>query len=231
MLGSLELFNSSIEVVNFNNDFLLLRSEESSLLAKIGKALFQRKFEFVDEVIVTEMEICLKLNAHFTPSKIELLNQIEQHQSTAPCTYKLPIYFDVHEDWEQVQRVTGFQKEEIISKLIALDFSIAMFGFLPGFLYLSGLNPSLHVPRKRVPSKYVSANSLAIGGRYLGLYSLDSPGGWHVIGKTPLSLLEMQELPPLALNLGDKIKLHAIDKSEYEHLLQQQLSLKAYAKP
>ena len=74
------------------------------------------------------------------------------------------------------------------------------------------------MPRKANPEKYVAANSLAIGGKYLGLYALDSPGGWNVIGKTPISMLQIPNLPPVAVNLGDKIKLQAISASEYEAL-------------
>lgn len=224
----LQLFNSEVKVNNYNNDFLILKSETNAEIGKIGKAIFQQKFDFIDEVIVTEVEVCLKLNANFNDSKMEELKSIEQEQDKALKTYNLPIYFSDHEDWAQVELVTGFQKKEIILKLMAIEFSIAMFGFLPGFMYLDGLDKPLHVPRKTVPSKYVKANSIAIGGKYLGLYSLDSPGGWHVIGQIPFSLLEIPKLPPVALNLGDKIRLHPIEKKEYDKLLEKQISLKEY---
>ena len=103
-----------------------------------------------------------------------------------------------------------------------------MFGFLPGFIYLEGLNPSMHVPRKTIPSKYVKANSIALGGKYVGLYSIDSPGGWHVVGQIPISILKFTQLPPVEMNLGDKIVLHPIDQIEFEIILQKQISLKEY---
>ena len=103
-----------------------------------------------------------------------------------------------------------------------------MFGFLPGFIYLDGLDASLHVPRKTIPSKYVKANSIAIGGKYIGLYSIDSPGGWQVIGQTPISILEIPQLPPVEMNLGDRIKLKAIDATEFENILQKKITLKEY---
>lgn len=228
MSTSLQLFNSSIEVSNYNNDFLILRATLNSELGQIGKAIFQQKFDFVDEVIVTEVEICLKLNANFDASKLEKLKNIEQGEGKAQKAYELPIYFNDHEDWAVVEKITGFSKEDIVSKLEATDFSIGMFGFLPGFLYIDGLDPSLHVPRKTVPSKYIKANSIAIGGKYLGLYSLDSPGGWHVIGQLAIPILEIPNLPPVTLNLGDKINLRSINKREYDELVEKQISLKEY---
>ncbi len=220
--------NPILDIKNFNNDFLILKSENQSYLTKIGKSIFDKKIDFVDQVIVTEVEICLKLNQNFHESKIELLQNFELGKTTKKTSYKLPIYFNDHEDWKNVELVIGFSKTEIIEKLVRTELSISMFGFLPGFMYLSGLDSSLHVPRKTVPSKYVKANSIALGGKYVGLYSIDSPGGWHVIGQIPISILNTSQLPPVDMNLGDLIKLDPIDKEEFENLLKRNISLKEY---
>jgi KipI family sensor histidine kinase inhibitor len=220
--------NPILDIKNFNNDFLILKSENQSYLAKIGKSIFDKKIDFVDQVIVTEVEICLKLNQNFHESKIELLQNFELGKTTIKTSYKLPIYFNEHEDWKNVESVIGFSKTEIIENLVRTELSISMFGFLPGFMYLSGLDSSLHVPRKTVPSKYVKANSIALGGKYVGLYSIDSPGGWHVIGQIPISILNTSQLPPVDMNLGDLIKLDPIDKEEFENLLKRNISLKEY---
>ena len=217
-----------LDIKNYNNDFLILKSKDQTYLAKIGKSIFSKKLDFVEEVIVTPSEVCLKLNNNFEESKMEFLHQLEQNEIAQSKIYQLPIYFNDHEDWESVKEVTGFSKEEFIGKLVATKFSIAMFGFLPGFIYLEGLDPSLHVPRKTIPSKYVKANSIALGGKYVGLYSIDSPGGWHVVGQIPISILEIPQLPPVKMNLGDQIFLHPIDQIEFENILQNQFSLKTY---
>lgn len=217
-----------LDIKNFNNDFLILKSKDQSYLAEMGKFIFDKKFDFVDQVIVTEVEICLKVNLNFHESKIELLQKNELGEKTKNTTFKLPIYFSDHEDWKNVKYVTGFSKKEIIEKLLKTDLSISMFGFLPGFLYLSGLDPSLYVPRKTIPSKYIKANSIALGGKYVGLYSIDSPGGWHVIGQIPISILKTSQLPPVDINLGDQLKLHPIAKEEFEELLKKNISLKDY---
>lgn len=225
---SLHLNNSDFEVQNFNNDFLLIRASEEGTLATLGKLIFEKKFDFIDEVIVTEREVCLKLNALFDDQKMELFSTLQPTNQQATNTYRLPIYFADHEDWKGVTTSTGLNKEEVIAQLLATEFTVAMFGFLPGFIYLNGLPENLHVPRKSVPAKYVKANSVAIGGKYLGLYALDSPGGWHVIGRVPVSILQFPQLPPLPLNLEDRIQCVRITSEEFAQINAQQLNLIAY---
>ncbi len=215
-----------VEVTNYNDDFLILRSAETPHLRKVGKAIFLRQFDFVEEVIVTEVEICLKLNAQFGPFKIGYLTDVQLGATHESRTYQLPVYFDQHEDWELIESSSGFSKNQVIQKLVEVEYTIAMFGFLPGFMYLDGLPASLQVPRKTIPAKYVEANSIAIGGKYLGLYALDSPGGWNVIGKTPIALLQIPELPPVVPNLMDKIRLVPIDQNTYVQMVQQSVVLK-----
>lgn len=197
-----------MNIKNYNNDFLIIKSNNQ--LQQIGKAIFEQNFDFVTEVIVTEKEVCVQLNDLFEVEKLDLFHNLQFTKKGTSKTYELPVYFTNHEDWKRVEAVTGFSKKAIIEKLVSTEFSIAMFGFLPGFLYLDGLDESLHVPRKAVPSKYVEANSIAIGGQYLGLYSVESPGGWNVIGKVEVSILDLSSIPPVKMNLGDKIKLKVI---------------------
>lgn len=197
-----------MNIKNYNNDFLIIKSNNQ--LQQIGKAIFEQNFDFVTEVIITEKEVCVQLNDLFEVEKLDLFHNLQFTKKGTSKTYELPVYFTNHEDWKRVEAVTGFSKKAIIEKLVSTEFSIAMFGFLPGFLYLDGLDESLHVPRKAVPSKYVEANSIAIGGQYLGLYSVESPGGWNVIGKVDVSILDLSSIPPVKMNLGDKIKLKVI---------------------
>ena len=215
----LQIGEDRLIVNNYNNDFLLIQSEDKSTLSKIGTAIFQQNFDFIEEVIVTQVEICLKLNALFDNSKFAQLQSIQQISTTQHTVHKLPVYFKDTADWKNVEATTGFSKEIVINKLLQMDFTVAMFAFLPGFVYLNGLEESLHVPRKKVPAKYVAANSLAIGGKYLGIYSLPSPGGWHVIGEFPIPVLQLRKLPPVTLNLGDTLQLYRIKKERFNELV------------
>ena len=82
-----------------------------------------------------------------------------------------------------------------------------MFGFLPGFVYLQMLPDELQVPRKESPTARTQPNAFAIGGPYAGVYSLPSPAGWNVIGQLQESLLQTDQLPPVSLRPGDRVRL------------------------
>ena len=225
MSKSSQLIDNQFVIENYNDDFLLIKSSEGLALSSFGKAIYERDFSFVRQVIVTEKEICLQLNAHFKKRDIDQLKLLTEESKSFSEIYELPVYFNENWDWEEVTTVTGFSKNKIITDLTNQDFPVAMFGFLPGFIYLNGLDEKLHVPRKSVPAKYVEAGSIAIGGKYLGLYGLDSPGGWQVIGKMPVSLLQIPHLPPMKINLGDKIRLRSVTKEDFAQLAAQKISL------
>ena len=221
-------FDSMFEIKNFNDDFLLISSKSNSDLANFGRSVFERKFDFVDEVIVTEFEVCIKINHLFSALDMEQLMNVSLDEQAIQRTYQIPVYFSDHEDWEAIEAYTGLKKVKIIPKILESKYTVAMFGFLPGFTYLNGLDKAFHVPRKSVPAKYVEANSLAIGGKYLGIYAIDSPGGWHVIGSIPVSVFDRQSLPPVQFNPGDRLELKAIDLNEFNRIKEKNSSLKAY---
>lgn len=212
------LAENKMDITHFNNDFLLIRSEDKDRLLSLGRAIFQMKYHFVDEVIVSETEICLALNGSFKEEDIKQLSLLETSPKRVIEEVEIPVFFDDHEDWNEVQRISGLTKDEVVKRITETRLTVQMFGFLPGFVYLDGLHQDLHIARKASPSKYVEANSFAIGGQYLGFYPVDSPGGWHIIGKTPLNVLEVNKLPPVALNLGDVVKIIAIDKGGYDRM-------------
>ena len=89
----LEIGKDRLIVNNYNNDFLLIQSEGKSSLSKVGAAIFQQDFDFIEEVIVTEVEICLKLKRGFDNSKLVQLQSIQQISTTQHTVHKLPIYF------------------------------------------------------------------------------------------------------------------------------------------
>jgi inhibitor of KinA len=93
-----------------------------------------------------------------------------------------------------------------------------MIGFLPGFPYLGTLDEKLSVPRKSQP-QIVAAGSVAIAGKQTGIYPLTSPGGWNVIGRTPLKLFDPYREDPTLLNAGDVVEFYPIGKNEFLNLL------------
>ena len=95
---------------------------------------------------------------------------------------------------------------------------MAMFGFMPGFPYLAGLPESLCIPRKNSPRKIVPAGSVAIANDRCGIYPHDSPGGWHIIGRTPINIFDIHSTSPSKLELGQSVLFKAIDISEFDLL-------------
>lgn len=104
----------------------------------------------------------------------------------------------------------------IVARHAAGTYTVAMLGFAPGFPYLLGLDPSLHVPRRDTPRTRVPAGSVAIGGGQTGIYPRELPGGWNLIGRTPLVLFDPRREPPCLLGPGDRVRFRAIDAAAFE---------------
>jgi inhibitor of KinA len=95
-----------------------------------------------------------------------------------------------------------------------------MIGFSPGFPYLAGLPLQLHTPRRSSPRMQVPAGSVAIGGEQTGIYSRDTPGGWNIIGRTPVPLFDPERDPPCLLRPGDAIRFIPIDRQRFDDALE-----------
>lgn len=149
-----------------------------------------------------------------------LLGKISESQSSSIEKYavlhEINVCYELGLDWAEVEEVTGLQKEEIISIHLAKTYTIAMTGFLPGFIFLEGLDERISVPRKSNPRIAIPAGSVGIGGNQTGIYSLESPGGWQIIGKSSEAFFRISENPPMRVKAGDRIKFQRISESEYE---------------
>tara|TARA_R110000868_G_scaffold383578_7_gene650679 strand:- start:30672 stop:31367 length:696 start_codon:yes stop_codon:yes gene_type:complete len=131
--------------------------------------------------------------------------------------HEIPICYDLGLDWEIVENQSGIKKGEFILQHSSKTYTVAMMGFLPGFMFLNGLDDKLSVPRKISPRTKVPSGSVGIGGDQTGIYSLESPGGWNIIGQTPLTFFNVDKTPPTKLKAGDEIKFKLITKKEFEH--------------
>lgn len=122
---------------------------------------------------------------------------------------------DYGEDLVAVAQQAGLAREEVIARHAEREYTVAMLGFAPGFPYLLGLDPALHVPRRANPRTRVPAGSVAIGGAQTGVYPSGLPGGWNLIGRTPLRLFDARRDPPALLAPGDRVRFRAIDAGEF----------------
>ena len=118
-------------------------------------------------------------------------------------------------DLDALAAHAGLSRDAAIERHAGGDYRVAMIGFAPGFPYLLGLDPALAMPRLSTPRTRVPAGSVAIGGAQTGIYPRESPGGWHVIGRTPLPLFDTGSMPPALLAPGQRVRFRAIDAGAF----------------
>jgi KipI family sensor histidine kinase inhibitor len=118
-------------------------------------------------------------------------------------------------DLAEVAAHAQMAPEEVIARHSAGNYTVAMLGFAPGFPYLLGLDPALETPRRADPRTRVPAGSVAIGGAQTGIYPRELPGGWQLIGRTPLVLFDPAREPPCLLAPGDRVCFRAIGGDEF----------------
>lgn len=147
-------------------------------------------------------------------------------QDTTSKILKLPVCYDVEFalDIERIMEFTQLTYDEVVKLHSEKIYDVYLMGFLPGFPYLGVLNEALHVPRLKEPRKYVAAGTVGIGGEQTGVYPIDSPGGWNIIGKTPLALFHPTQSPNFLLTPHCKIQIERITKQEYERFLRKELN-------
>lgn len=131
-----------------------------------------------------------------------------------PCCYG----GDFGEDLLDMEELTGVSSKEIIQIHSGTDYLVYMLGFLPGFVYLGGLDERIHAPRLTTPRVKIPAGAVGIGGSQTGVYPLDSPGGWRLIGRTPLRMYDPDREEPFLCNAGDYIRFCPIEETDYREI-------------
>ncbi|MEX0720436.1 MAG: 5-oxoprolinase subunit PxpB [Balneolaceae bacterium] len=150
--------------------------------------------------------------------KIQQSASNQEIESRDEKNHMVPVCYELGMDWKAVQKLTSQEREEVIQKHLAAEYKVAMMGFIPGFVYLQGLDESIACPRKENPRIAVPAGSVGIGGNQAGIYSLESPGGWQIIGRTPVSFFDPEINPPTQVKPGDQLAFERITKAEFQEL-------------
>ena len=123
-------------------------------------------------------------------------------------------------DLSLVAAYTNLSSEEVIALHTAAVYQVYMIGFVPGFAYLGGMNSKISMPRKAEPRSEIVAGSVGIAGEQTGIYPLNTPGGWQIIGCTPVQLFDINLAEPSYLKAGDQIKFKSISSEVFHHLQQ-----------
>ena len=137
--------------------------------------------------------------------------------AASPRSVEIPVCYDPEFalDLDRVAEHTKLSKPEIIDLHSTSEYRVACIGFVPGFPFLAGLPKTLATPRRDTPRKQISPGFVGIGGAQTGIYPLRSPGGWNLIGRTPLKLFDWAKDPPTLLRPGDRVRFRTITRDEF----------------
>jgi inhibitor of KinA len=133
---------------------------------------------------------------------------------------EIPVCYDPEFalDLDHVASEAKLTPTKVVDLHSRAEYRVSCIGFVPGFPFLAGLPKELATPRRATPRKEIPAGSVGIGGAQTGIYPLRSPGGWNLIGRTPLQLFDPEKTPPVFLRAGDRVHFRAITREEFEAL-------------
>jgi inhibitor of KinA len=149
-----------------------------------------------------------------------LFEQFNFDKSTQQRLVEIPVCYggELGPDLDIVASVNQLTPEEVIQIHTSGDYIVYMIGFAPGFPYIGGMSEKIAAPRKESPRLKIPERSVGIAGMQTGIYPIETPGGWQLIGRTPIRLFTPEANPPSLLRAGDKIKFTAISFEEYQAL-------------
>jgi inhibitor of KinA len=147
----------------------------------------------------------------------EALNSVADANDSDGVQVEIPVCYggEFGPDLDYVASHAGMSTHEVIERHMRPLYRVHLIGFLPGFPYLGGLDPRLATPRRDTPRTAVPAGSVGIGGMQTGVYPLESPGGWHLIGRSPAVIFDSTRTPPTRLAPGDVVRFRAIEPGEF----------------
>lgn len=148
------------------------------------------------------------------------LDGLEEFPATTPKVVEIPVAYggEFGPDLETIANSNKISSSEIVRIHSRPLYSVYFIGFLPGFPYLGGLDPAIACPRLDTPRPAIPAGSVGIAGDQTGIYPTESPGGWRIIGRTPLKLFNWQCQPPALLTPGDCVRFIPIKAEEFDRV-------------
>lgn len=169
-----------------------------------------------DSVLVTFDPLVLDLEE----AGSRLLSRLKsaKPETGAGRLIEIPVCYGEHfgPDIGQIAQVSGLTADEIISLHSSQDYLVCMMGFVPGFVFLSPAETKIRHPRHPTPRVKVPAGSVGIAGWQTGIYGIESPGGWQIIGRTPLSVFDRLRENPFLLSEGDKVRFVPISGGDFD---------------
>jgi KipI family sensor histidine kinase inhibitor len=198
--------------------------EVNEKVRRMALAIQAETIEGIVETVPTYHSLLILYNPLTLPldelkdrvQKIE--EELQEIPLPEPKLTRVPAVYggDYGPDLEFVAQYHRITQEEVIRLHCSKPYFIYMIGFMPGYPYMGELPESLITPRLKTPRLSVPKGSVAIAQRQTGIYSMESPGGWHLIGRTPLELFDPERNPPSLLQMGDLVQFYPISEEEFK---------------
>lgn len=200
--------------------------EVNNRVRTLARALEKNKPLGIREIIPTYRSVLINYDPLET-SLENLQKTIEtgqwdtgRQQVFSETIVKIPVCYDedLGPDTDNVMASSGLSREAVIEIHTRTAYLIYMVGFTPGFPFLGGLDPRLATPRLKTPRMSVPKGSVGIANNQTGIYPITSPGGWQIIGQTPLNLFAPEKENPFRYRAGDKIQFFSISRPEFDRI-------------
>jgi KipI family sensor histidine kinase inhibitor len=190
----------------------------------------QNALEGVTEVIPTYRSLLIVYDPSVTnPAELQkalktLESRLDEIKIPPPDTVEIPVCYggEFGPDLEYVAESHNLTVEEVIDLHCRPQYLIYMVGFTPGFPFLGGLSEKLHTPRLETPRTFVHEGSVGIANNQTGIYPVASPGGWRILGRTPVKLFAPDRANPFLYQAGDRIKFNPISAEEYARIFKKE---------
>lgn len=212
-------------VIEFGNEISV------DINKKIRKMMDDIKKENIDGIVELVPTYCsllinydvLKIDYNTLVEKLKtfLNNDLETAEGEEVTLIEIPTLYndEVGPDLSYVAEHNKISKEEVIKIHTGTDYLVYMLGFMPGFTYLGGMSEKIATPRLESPRLQIYPGSVGIAGKQTGMYPSMSPGGWRIIGRTPLKLYNPDSETPVYISSGDYIRYVSITEEEYNNIL------------
>lgn len=203
-----------------------ISEEINTSIRAFDEALSEEQIDGITETVPTYCSLTI----HYGPEKIryrelrerleKLLSVAHKAQKMAVTVMEIPVLYggECGPDLEYVAKYNNMAPEDVIRIHSSGEYLIYMLGFTPGFSYMGGMDDSIATPRLKTPRVLIPAGSVGIAGKQTGIYPIDSPGGWQLIGRTPVRLYDAERDDPILLDAGLRVKFIPIDEVEFERI-------------
>ncbi|GGE49624.1 kinase A inhibitor [Pullulanibacillus camelliae] len=215
-------------VISFGSD---INKETNDLVYQVYTFLKQQRAPWIIDLVPAYATLAVHFDAlqllhhHNTPyafvktyieEQLSQVSSMENAQQPHPII-TIPVCYggEFGPDLGHVATINDFSEEAVISTHSSPLYHVYMIGFSPGFPYLGGMHTDIATPRRDTPRTSVPAGSVGIAGQQTGVYPTESPGGWQIIGRTPLKLFQPESKTPIRLSMGDRIRFYPISASEF----------------